>query len=222
MNTATLIAIDGPVASGKTTVGQLLARRLGYRFLDTGAMYRAFTWAALEAGIDARDAPGLAELAQQQLVDVLFQENGQAQVVVEGLDAAPYLRESGVEERVSVVSQVPEVREALMDVQRRAAQEGRLVMAGRDIGTVVLPDAFLKVFLTASAAERARRRHIELQAMDRRVSYQGILDELIQRDKVDSRRKLAPLRPAQDAHIISTDGITVEMVVERILGLLRP
>ncbi len=215
------IAVDGPVASGKTTVGRLLALKLGYRFLDTGVMYRAITWAALEAGVSPKDSQPLVTLAREQKMEVAFQQNGQAVVLVDGRDVATHLRETRVEESVSLVSLVPGVRDILVALQRGLAEDGRMVMAGRDIGTVVLPDAPLKVFLTASVAERARRRHAELQASGRSVSYQEVLEELAKRDKLDSERKVAPLRPATDAHVVNTDGLTIEVAVERILDLVR-
>lgn len=216
-----VIAVDGPVASGKTTVGRLLALRLGYRFLDTGTMYRAITWAALEAGVSPKDSQRLVSLARESRMEVAFQQDGQAQVLVDGRDLAAHLREERVEDSVSLVSQVPGVRDILVALQRHVAEEGRMVMAGRDIGTVVLPDAPLKVFLTASVAERARRRHAELLALGNGTAYQDVLEELAMRDRLDSERKVAPLRPALDAHVLATDGLSVEMVVERILELVR-
>ncbi len=216
-----VIAVDGPVASGKTTVGRLLAQRLGYRFLDTGVMYRAITWAALEAGISPEDSQRLVSLAQEQRMEVVFQQDGQALVLVDGRDAAAHLREERVEQSVSLVSQVAGVREILVALQRSVAEEGRMVMAGRDIGTVVLPDAPLKVFLTASVAERARRRHAELYTSGNGVPFQDVLEELANRDKLDSERKVAPLRPALDAHVLATDGLSIERVLERILELMR-
>lgn len=216
----TVIAVDGPVACGKTTVGRLLAQKLGYRFLDTGVMYRAVTWAALKAGISPEDSQHLVSLAHEHTMEVVFREDGQALVLVNGCDAATHLREERVDQSVSLVSQVPGIREILVAHQRRVAEEGRMVMAGRDIGTVVLPDAPLKVFLTASVTERARRRHLELQASRQVVPYQNVLDEMATRDKLDSGRKVAPLRPALDAHILTTDGLSIEMVLERILELM--
>ncbi|MEK7778025.1 MAG: (d)CMP kinase [Chloroflexota bacterium] len=216
-----VIAVDGPGASGKTTVGRLLAQKLRYKFLDTGAMYRAITWAALQAGVSPKDSRRLVSLAQEQRMEVAFQQDGQGLVLVDGRDVAAHLREESVEQSVSLVSQVPGVRDILVELQRRVAEGGRMVMAGRDIGTVVLPHAPLKVFLTASVAERARRRHAELQAAGHGVPYQDVLDDLARRDKLDSERKVAPLRPATDAHVLATDGLSAEMVVERILDLVR-
>ncbi|MSQ21850.1 MAG: (d)CMP kinase [Dehalococcoidia bacterium] len=216
-----VIAVDGPVASGKTTVGRLLAQRLIYKFLDTGAMYRAITWAALEAGVSPKDGSRLVRLAQEQRMGVVFQQDGQAAVLVDGRDVAAYLREERVEQSVSLVSQVSGVRDILVELQRRLAEEGSIVMAGRDIGTVVLPNAPLKVFLIASVAERARRRHAERQASGHSVSYQDVMEDIAKRDKLDSERKVAPLRPATDAYVMDTDGLSIEMVVGRILEQVR-
>ena len=214
------IAVDGPVASGKTAVGRMLAHKLGYRFLDTGAMYRAIAWAALEAGVSTTDGPGLVRLVQEHMMELVFQEDGQAVVLVDQQDVSPYLWQRNVEQQVSLVAQVAGVREVMVALQRSVAQDGPVVMAGRDIGTVVLPDAHLKVFLTASDAERARRRHVELQALGQDAPYQQVLEEIEQRDGLDSRRKIAPLRPARDAHVIITDDRSVEVVVEQILKLV--
>ena len=221
MDSTDFIAVDGPVASGKTAVGRMLAHKLGYRFLDTGAMYRAIAWAALEAGVSTRDGPGLVRLVQEQVMEVAFQQDGQAVVLVDQQDVTPYLWQQKVEQQVSLVAQVARVRDVLVVLQRRVAHEGSIVMAGRDIGTVVLPDAPLKVFLTASDAERAKRRHVELQALGRDAPYQQVLEEMEQRDRLDSQRKIAPLRPAPDAHVIITDDRSVEVVVEQILKLAK-
>lgn len=221
MGSAAIIAVDGPVASGKTAVGRLLAQELGYRFLDTGVMYRAITWAALEAGVSPKDRDGLVKLAREQAVEVVLQQGREASVLVNHKDVTSYLWHQVVEQKVSLVAQIAGVREVLLSQQRCIAQQGPLVMAGRDIGTVVVPDAPLKVFLTASVAERARRRQIELQARGQDVPYQQVLKEMEERDQLDSERKIAPLRPARDAHIILTDDRGVEEVVKQIMKLVN-
>lgn len=221
MDSTAAIAVDGPVASGKTTVGRLLAQRLGYRFLDTGSMYRALTWAALKAGISPQDSAGLVRLAREQAMEVVFQQDGTVSILVDRRDVTPCLRHQKVEREVSLVARVAGVREVLVAQQRHIAQEGPVVMVGRDIGTVVLPDAPLKVFLVASVGERARRRRAEFEALGRDVPYQRVVDELEQRDILDSEREVAPLRPAPDAHVIGTDGRSVEEVVEQILELVK-
>jgi cytidylate kinase len=212
------IAIDGPVASGKTAVGKLLASRLGYLFLDTGLMYRAITWLALKESTVLEDDP-LTRLARQSRIQVKNDDRGNTRIIVNDTDATDALRGRDVEQVVSVVSKVAGLREVMVEHQRDIARKGSIVMVGRDIGTVVLPDADLKVFLRASVKERAHRRHIELQEMGKATPYDAILDNLEERDRIDSQRTHAPLRPAEDAHLLDTDDIGVEEVVERIVDM---
>lgn len=220
---ASAIAIDGPSAAGKTAVGTLVAHEMGYRFIDTGMMYRAVTWLALQREIDLHDEEALANLAQSTEIAVEAPSDdapGPGRVLIDGKDVTDRLRTTEVGEAVSLVSRVPAVREAMVVVQRRPAAEGGVVMAGRDIGTVVMPDAALKVYLDASLDERVRRRHEELAAMDQRVSLQDVREELELRDTIDSERAASPLRPADDAKIIDTDPLSLDQVVERILELV--
>jgi cytidylate kinase len=214
-----VIAIDGPGASGKSTVGRILARKLGYRFIDTGEMYRALTWLALDRRVDLSDEGMLARLAADARIEVAGQDGkGYNAVFVNGLDVTSEIRSPQVEAGVSQVSKVAGVRQALVAQQRSLAEGGRVIMAGRDVGTVVVPRAGLKVFLLASAEERARRRHQE-QGDDATQAYEGILAELRRRDQIDSQRSLSPLRPAEDAWTIDTEGLTPEQVAERITNL---
>ena len=213
-----VIAIDGPVASGKTAVGRLVARRLGFRFLDTGAMYRAVSALALRRGIHPDDEEGLSRLARQVRL-LVSQRDGHDQVLADGEDLTAELRRPEVEQVVSLVSRVGGVREALVEQQREIARGGGIVMAGRDIGTVVLPHAPLKVFLWASPEERARRRWRELRAQGREASYEEVLAGVHLRDQIDTHRAHSPLRPAPDAHYLDTDHLTLEQVVERVLAL---
>jgi cytidylate kinase len=213
------IAIDGPVASGKTVVGRLLAQRLGYRFLDTGLMYRAITWLALKEGVPLEGAP-LTDLAGKARIRVADQGGGNSRIIVNDVDVTDELRSPAVEGAVSVVSAAAGLREVMVEHQRAIAREGAIVMVGRDIGTVVLPDAGLKVFLRASVAERASRRYRELREMGKKTSYKAILDNLKERDTLDSQRAHAPLQAAEDARILDTDGIGVEEVVERVLAMM--
>ncbi len=215
------VAIDGPVASGKSAVGRALARRLGYRFIDTGLMYRAVAWAALGRGVDPEDGQGLAELARTLDLKLEWKpEENETRVLVDGRDVTAFLRSAEVEKIVSAVSARPEVRRVLVEKQRRLAEAGPVVMAGRDIGTVVLPDADFKVFLTASAEERARRRYLERLARGEPADYEAVLAEVKRRDEYDSTRPVAPLRPAPDSLVFNTDGLSLEEVVERLLGLI--
>lgn len=213
------IAIDGPGGAGKNAVGRLLARRLGYRFVDTGAMYRALTWLALKEGVSLEDEEALSHLAARTRINLDTSPNGEGAVQIDGQEATEGLRSSPVEEGVSLVSRVAGVRESLVAQQRRLAQGGGVVMVGRDIGTVVLPQAELKVYLDAPLEERARRRYLELQKLGQEPNYQAILDQLRRRDRLDSERSVSPLRPAPDAKGIDTDGLALEEVVARVLSL---
>ena len=198
-----------------------IARKLDYLYFDTGAMYRAVTWMAMEAGVDLENADSLTRLASERAMEVVFDNEGHATIHVDQRDVTPFLRSQEVEKAVSQVARAPGVRELLVAQQRRVAREGRLVMVGRDIGTVVLSEAPVKVFLTASVEERARRRYEELRLLGKAVEYPRVLEDMERRDRLDSERKVAPLQPAQDASLVMTDGISVEEVVERILALLE-
>ncbi|MDM7999746.1 MAG: (d)CMP kinase [Dehalococcoidia bacterium] len=216
-----LIAIDGLGAVGKTTVGQIVARRLGYRFVDTGEMYRALTWLALHRGIDVGDEPTLTRLASEaRLVISTTASAEKRRVVIDGFDVTSDICSQRVDGEVSKISRVAGVRESLVSRQRAMAKEGKLVMVGRDIGTVVLPHAGLKVFLVASAEERARRRHREQRSLPE-SAYEQILAELKSRDAVDSTRPLSPTVPAHDARIVDTEGLTPEQVADRVLALAK-
>lgn len=219
-----VIAIDGPSAAGKSTVGTLLAQRLGYPFLDTGAMYRAVTWAALRHGIDLGDEMALGQLAHSLRMEVRPPAAGSLEpctILVEGEDVTADLRRPEVEAAVSLVSRMPAVRRAMVRLQRKLAGRQAVVMAGRDIGTVVLPAADLKVYLDASLRERARRRHQELKGLGLEVTEDEVRRDLRRRDTIDSQRSTSPLRPAEDAIVIDTDDLTLEAVVERIIELVE-
>jgi cytidylate kinase len=196
-------------------VGKLLAGKLGYCFIDTGAMYRALAWKALKLGLDPEDEEKLSELARSTAMEF----SGDGELLVDGRVVSHELRQPSVEERVSLVSRIAEVREAMVAQQQAIAREIGAVMAGRDIGTVVLPRAELKVYLEASAEERARRRYRELSRQGKAVDYASVLNDLKRRDKIDSQRAVSPLCPASDAYIIDTEGLEVEVVVERISTL---
>ncbi len=219
-----VIAVDGSAASGKSTVGRRLAAHLVYPFLDTGIMYRAITYAALQRGIDLSDDGALARLASSVTMDVglpIPGSDGAATITVDGEDVTGRLRGPDVEEAVSLVSRVPGVREALVRKQREIAARREIVMAGRDIGTVVLPDAGLKIYLDASLEERAARRHREFAQLGRDVSEAGVLADIRLRDQIDSEREVSPLRPADDAVIVETDGLTLDQVMEKVIRLVE-
>lgn len=220
-----VIALDGPAASGKSTIGQRLALRLGYVFFDTGALYRAVTWLALTRGIAPGEEEAVSRLAETVAIDVrppTVADGRQYDVWAEGTDITWKIRQPEVDANVSRVAAYPDVRKALTLQMRRIARRGRIVMVGRDIGTVVLPDADIKLYLDASAEERARRRWLEEQARGGLRSYEQVLDDVRRRDQIDSTRSVAPLRPADDAIIVDSTGLTVDQVVERIAALVSP
>ncbi len=219
-----VIAIDGPAAAGKSTVGREIGARLGYPFLDTGAIYRAMTRTALHRGVDLSDEDALSDLAASLSIDVGPPTPGSIEpstIFVDGEDVTMFLRQPEVEAAVSLVSRVAGVRAVLVKVQRHLAGRNAVVMAGRDIGTVVLPEADLKVYLDASVEERARRRFAELSALGLEVTEEDVLRDLRRRDRIDSGRSVSPLRPAEDAIILDSDGLTLEEVVQRLAELVE-
>jgi cytidylate kinase len=220
--TAKNIAIDGPVASGKTSVGLSLAERLGYLFLDTGVMYRAAAWAAVKAGLDINDEQAVSDLTTKVKIEIekpSVADGRSNDILVDGVDVTWEIRKDYVNDNVSQVSTYKQVRQILTEQQRQFGQKGNVVMVGRDIGTIVLPDADLKVFLKASVEERARRRYDEDKKRKGQADYQQILDNMTQRDATDSSRKVAPLVAAPDAVVIDTDGKSKDKVVEEIYQL---
>ncbi len=217
-----IIAIDGPAASGKSTIGKRLADALDYLFFDTGVMYRAVTWLALQRGLEMSDEAAITTLAESAPIDVRppSQADGRAcDVIVEGQDITWETRRPEVDANVSAVSAYAGVRRALSAQQRRIGQRGRVVMVGRDIGTVVLPEADLKIYLDASAGKRARRRYDEIIARGESADYNEILAKVIERDRVDSTRAVAPLIAADDALIVDSDNINADEVFQQILAL---
>ena len=223
-----VIAIDGPAASGKSTLAELIAAELGFFFFDTGVMYRAATLAALRTLGNVDDEDAVTSLTEECGIDVrpASGEDGRGMdVLLNGEDVTWQIRTPEVEQHVSKVSAYPGVRKALTDQQRQIGLRGNMVMAGRDIGTVVFPDARFKIYLDASAEERARRRYREVEIRGGKESYEKILNSIIRRDRIDSTRKHAPLKIAADALVINTDGKTVEEVLalslEYITGLQK-
>jgi len=217
------IAIDGPAGAGKSTIGALVAERLGYLFLDTGAMYRAVALAAKRRGIDPDDAERLAQLVHEVrvLIGPPTKRDGRAYtVLLDGDDVTWAIREADIDRSVSQVARVQAVREAMVVQQRALAGRGRLVMVGRDIGTVVLPKADRKIYLTASAAERAKRREEELRSRGEVRPRQELLQEILRRDKLDSERVVAPLKAAADAIIVQTDGLAVGQALDKVLAII--
>ena len=216
-----IIAIDGPAASGKSTLGLKLASELGYLFFDTGVMYRAITWIALDHNIDIRDEKAVTALAENSPIDVApaSKSDGRAcDVLVAGRDITWETRLPEVDANVSVVSAYAGVRAALSQQQRRIGKRGKVVMVGRDIGTVVLPEADLKIYLDASAEERAKRRFDEMLARGAKVDYDNILAKVIERDRIDSTRDVAPLKAADDAIVVDSEKMNVDQVFKLVLN----
>ncbi len=218
------IAIDGPAASGKSTVANRIAEKIGYLYFDTGVMYRAVTWMALQRDSSVEDEAAVTGLAESIPIDVQppsVEDGRDYDVLAEGEDITWEIRLPEVDANVSVVSAYPGVRAALTVQQRRIGLQGQVVMVGRDIGTVVLPDAELKIYLDASAEERARRRYEERIERGENADFEAILENMRRRDKIDSTREVAPLRAAEDAVVIDTDNLTIEEVVADIESLIH-
>lgn len=220
------IAIDGPAVSGKSTVGKELASRIGFRFLDTGLMYRAATWHIVQSGIDVRDPDAVVMAVSRMEFSVDDGTDGENLIVVNGQNVTRFLHTTRVDDSVSAVSAITGVREIMVAEQHRLAGNGGIVMVGRDIGTVVAPNAALKIYLTASAGTRAARRHAEFVAATgdserEEVDLEEILRSIEQRDLIDSSRADSPLKPASDAVVLDTDDISIDEVVERLVGLVE-
>ena len=219
-----IIALDGPSGAGKSTIAKAVAERLGFACLDTGAMYRSVAWWALNHGISLEDAESLGAIAREKMIE--FRAPGAPEqpqrVFIDGIDVTADIRTGEVDRAVSAASSVPAVRTALVDQQRRIGAGGNYVVEGRDIGTTVFPDAEVKVFMTASAEERARRR--VAQNLARGIGdtdYQTILADIIRRDEMDSSRDMSPLRPADDAVLLDTSDMPIDDVLARICKLAQ-
>jgi cytidylate kinase len=219
MNRMDIVTIDGPAGSGKSTIAAILAKELNYLYFDTGVMYRAVTLLALLNQVDPGDEASVTALAEQAVIDVqdaTVQDGRQYDVKLNGEDVTWKIRDKQVEAYVSPVSTYAGVRKAMTEQQRRIGLRGNVVMVGRDIGTVVLPEAGVKIYLDASVEERARRRVLELQQRGQNPVYEEVLDNLRSRDTIDSSRKVAPLKAAPDAHRIISDGLSIRDVVNEV------
>lgn len=215
------IALDGPAAAGKSTVAALVADRLGAVVFDTGVLYRAVTLAALEDGVPADDAARLAELASGLDVSVRppsVSDGRLLDVVFRGRDVTWELRSVEVDSILSQIAALPEVRKSLLEPQRRIGHSGKVIIVGRDIGTVVMPDADLKVYLEASTGERARRRYTEMLGTEHEQPFEDVLAALTRRDRLDSERATSPLRPASDALVIQSDNLPAERVADEVVA----
>jgi len=215
-----IIAIDGPSGAGKSTLAKRLARDLGYTYLDTGAMYRALALKILRQGLDLSDATKLAKLVEATDIDLVHRE-GNLQVLLDGVNVSALIRTPEVSQMASKASAFSVVRKRMLDLQRALGQRGNVVAEGRDIGTVIFPQAEVKIYLDASVQERARRRYEELRAAGRDVTVEETIRELEERDKRDSERDVAPLRKAEDALAIDSSGLTAEAVLERVMRVIK-
>ena len=214
------IAIDGPAGAGKSTVAKQVADQLGYLYIDTGAMYRAITLKAIQKGIDVHDQEQLAALLEQSDIRLEAGSDGQ-KVYIDNEDVTSAIRVREVTNQASVVASHEKIRLALQQLQRELARNKGVVMDGRDIGTYVLPDAEVKIFLSASITERAQRRFLELQQKGQPVSLSELQEEIRKRDERDSQREVAPLRKAENALEIDSTGLTIEQVVQQIVGAVQ-
>ena len=214
------VAVDGPAGAGKSTVSRRAAARLGFIYVDTGALYRAVGLNALRRGIDTKDAERVAEMLSDLKVELAFADGVQS-VLLSGEDVSEAIRTPEASMAASEVSAVPAVRSFLFGLQKDIAKANNCIMDGRDIGTVVLPDAQVKIFLTASPEERATRRYKELCDKGVKADYKDVLAEMIERDYNDSHRAIAPLKPAEDSVTVDTTGLTLEQSVEKVAGLIK-
>jgi cytidylate kinase len=215
-----VVTVDGPAGSGKSTVSRLLARRLSYVYLDTGALYRAVALKVSKAGLSAADRAGIAALSGE--TDIALAElEGTTRILLDGRDVTEFIRTPEISMLASTVSALPEVRQRLLAVQREAAQRGGVVAEGRDMGTVVFPGAEVKFFLTAGAEERARRRWLELKERGHEVLLDEVLRDVVRRDRQDSEREIAPLQASEDAVLVDSTGKSIEDVVEEMFRAIK-
>ena len=215
------ISIDGPGGAGKSTIAKALAKKLGFIYVDTGALYRAIGLYMINNGVDLKNAAAVTEKLDEVKVELKY-VNGEQRVLLCGNDVSEDIRKPEVSMAASNVSAIPAVRDFLLGLQRKMASENNVIMDGRDIGTVVLPNAQIKLFLTASAEERAMRRYKELIEKGKKVEYETVYKELCERDYQDSHREVAPLKPADDATIIDTTGNNLEKSVQVLMDFILP
>ena len=215
------VAIDGPSGAGKSSMAKTAAKRFGFIYVDTGAIYRTVGLAAQRADVDSKDSAGVIALLPELSIDFDYDENGTQRMLLDGEDVSAEIRTPRSSIYASDVSAIPEVRAFLMDMQRDMAKKHSVIMDGRDIGTVVLPDADLKIFLTASAEERAKRRCLELKLKGMETPFTQVLEDIRYRDRQDSSRAAAPLKPAEDAVLLDNSDLSFEETVEAVSALIR-
>lgn len=211
-----VIAIDGPAGAGKSTIAKKIAKILKLEYIDTGAMYRALTLKAIEEGVDPEDTEAILELIES--ISIYFKDN---HIYLDGTRVDEEIRQNIVSRNVSKIAKIKEVREKMVELQRELAKSGSVIMDGRDIGTVVLPDANYKFFVTASVEERARRRYKELIESNQKVTYDQVLSQIKERDRIDSTREISPLQKSPDAYEIDTTNKTIEQCVDEIVDIIE-
>ena len=210
------IAIDGPAGAGKSTIAKRLAKELGYYYVDTGAIYRTVAYFMDLLGIAPKDVDGVTRYIDELTIEIEYDEEGQPHMLMNGMDVTGDIRTPDISQKASLISAHAVVRDMLLDMQRDVARKHNVIMDGRDIGTVVLPRANVKIFLTASAEVRAQRRHLELQAKGSKDSFEKVLAEIKQRDHQDSTREIAPLKQAKDAVLVDTSDMDIDAVIAEI------
>ncbi|MDD4900137.1 MAG: (d)CMP kinase [Candidatus Omnitrophica bacterium] len=216
-----IIAIDGPAGAGKSTIAKRVAKNKGFLYIDTGAMYRALTLKIIEAGIETDNLPGIIKIAQSTSIDLSTNKDGSIMVLLDGRDVSKEIREPRITALVSDISKIKEVRAVMLKLQRQFGKENSCVLDGRDIGTVVFPEAERKFYLDADINERVKRRHKEMVEAGQKVTLEGVNADLTNRDRIDSTREVAPLKKAEDAIYIDTTPMTIEQVVEKVLSYIN-
>ena len=207
------IAIDGPAGAGKSTIARALAKELGYYYVDTGAIYRTVAYFLDLLGVSPKDADGVARYIDELTIEITYDETGKQHMLMNGMDVTDDIRTQDISQKASLVSAHKVVRDMLLDMQRQVARQHNVIMDGRDIGTVVLPKATVKIFLTASPEVRAKRRCDELLAKGQKAEYNQILKEIEQRDYQDTHREIAPLKQAKDAYLLDTSDLDIPGVI---------
>jgi cytidylate kinase len=216
-----IIAVDGPAGAGKSTAARILAHKLGFLYIDTGAMYRALTLKAIEEKIDIKDTSSLIKMANNSRIDLMNNPDGSLKIILDGEDVTSLIREPRITERVSDIAKIKGVRQVMLGLQRKLGRERDSVLDGRDIGTVVFPEADKKFYINADFKERVKRRYKELKGLGQDVTMKDVEADLRNRDTIDSTRKFAPLKKAADAIYIDTTDMTIEEVVNELLKIIQ-